>query len=444
MAAVLDLPTAFYYKQLLSHHPSALFILTVIDPSQWYSRIHERLSHMEQRRGVLPTRLQHLFRTVFGTSDFRDMATWTNAFIQHNKDVQATIPASQLLVIDVDDDDSMLQLCSFLRRVDGICQPDQTVLLQTLVTVHSEMPPVRPALYRPLHVSSTPSRFAYVCLLAHPGYKDQHGYFASFLVAVASIRKTGSTHDVIALIYGDTSPRQKDILIRENIQIVFVQGVGSALPASIDIPSSVGAHRPESTFAIYRAKLNTLRLLDYEMVLLFDSDLVVHSNCDHLFEAYSGRYDLVAKSEKFSPLNAGFVFMKPSWQAYIDIDDISNTGAFNTSRGWLDYGPIPSWHARSERTVDWSRFFGAHVEQGLLYYYYFCFGRANAVRSLLYPIHGSDFDGVFTHFIGRAKPFSPEYRTSPLDKFTAEMRAGVSLWRELYRQVFARTHASLD
>ena len=51
-------------------------------------------------------------------------------------------------------------------------------------------------------------------------------------------------------------------------------------------------------------------------------------------------------------------------------------------------------------TTDWS-FYGASVEQGLMYYYYFCLHHGD--NAVLLPV--SEWEERLTHFTGAYKPF---------------------------------------
>jgi hypothetical protein len=123
------------------------------------------------------------------------------------------------------------------------------------------------------------------------------------------------------------------------------------------------------TAAIYRAKVRVLQLIEYEMVLFFDSDVVFHQNCDDLFDT---TLDFVGRKGSNSPFNAGLFLVRPSWQALVDINDVALSASFDSRVGWLQHGPIPDWRPAANGAItDWS-FYGGSVEQGLFYYYYFC------------------------------------------------------------------------
>ncbi len=58
---------------------------------------------------------------VYGSADETDKQVWIEHYTAHNAAVMATIPASQLLVIDVTKGEGWNKLCPFLSRADGPC-----------------------------------------------------------------------------------------------------------------------------------------------------------------------------------------------------------------------------------------------------------------------------------------------------------------------------------
>ena len=127
------------------------------------------------------------------------------------------------------------------------------------------------------------------------------------------------------------------------------------------------------------------------MVLFFDADVIFHANCDHLFETSDS---FVFKGDPDSPFNAGLFLIRPSWQALIDINDVALTLSFDLEKGWMEHGPIPDWRSTGEIT-DWS-FYGASVEQGLIYYYYICRKESANSRRMAQ----SAWNDRTTHFAG--------------------------------------------
>ena len=164
-------------------------------------------------------------------------------------------------------------------------------------------------------------------------------------------------------------------------------------------------------------------------VLYFDADVIFRKNCDDMFQLNE---TFVALSGINSPVNSGIFVVKPSWQSVIDIADVASTMSFNPSTGWLSYGLIPDWRAGHEHELtDWS-FYGASVDQGLLYYYFFCakyFGTGKLLPS-------GAWEDRITHFTGKNKPFLTS--TKPIRSLPARFRRATELWRDIHMELDAR------
>jgi uncharacterized protein YqjF (DUF2071 family) len=50
-----------------------------------------------------------------------DRELWISRFNEHNAKVRASIPSSQLLVVDITEGNTWQSLCPFLARTDGPC-----------------------------------------------------------------------------------------------------------------------------------------------------------------------------------------------------------------------------------------------------------------------------------------------------------------------------------
>ena len=341
--------------------------------------------------GVLPFSLQKLTEAVYGSATI-DKDTWLQHYRAHNARVQSVIPAQQLLVLDLFAGDGWPQLCAFLGEAAGPCAAPAAAafpLLNAQSARRERLDNIRAAALPALLGPGT-GEFAYVSLLAHPSSDSRRPYLHSFLVAAESIRQTGSTYDIVALIFGAISDDDLALLEGEGIKVVPVGGVGASLaenPEAFD----------QSTAAIYRAKLRVLQLTEYDRVMFFDSDVVFTANCDDLLRT---SLDFVGRAGSNSPLNAGTFIIRPSWQALVDISDVSLSMAFSPEQGWFEYGAIPDWRDARAPATDWS-FYGASVDQGLLYFYYFCH-RQGASAALL---PASAWEGRATHFTGTNKPF---------------------------------------
>lgn len=134
--ATVDFPGYRVYKQLLDYYPDARVILTVRDPESWYESANATIYRAEPgllgklKMGVkVPfsarvrnqIRVFQLTRAVWQedfAGRFEDRAFAIERYQQHIADVQATVPADQLLVFDVRE--GWEPLCNFL----GVPVPD--------------------------------------------------------------------------------------------------------------------------------------------------------------------------------------------------------------------------------------------------------------------------------------------------------------------------------
>ena len=137
--AVTDLPSAYFFRELLLAYPDAKAILTVRDADSWlagYAR-HARTRKLQRLTGVrvrvgsaLGLRRQaqqrKLYRykiairnLVYGSVHFQEYLHRTK-FERHNASVISEVPAARLLVMNIFDGDGWEKLCPFL----GVECPD--------------------------------------------------------------------------------------------------------------------------------------------------------------------------------------------------------------------------------------------------------------------------------------------------------------------------------
>lgn len=118
--SAVDWPTACFFRELLKEYPSARFVLTQRDPERWaesfggtiYKLIADRDKAPEEMRAWLEMANEVIVKTGF--SPGYDHDALVNAFKAHNRAVQETIPANQLLVYEVKQ--GWEPLCEFLGK----------------------------------------------------------------------------------------------------------------------------------------------------------------------------------------------------------------------------------------------------------------------------------------------------------------------------------------
>ncbi|MDQ3228029.1 MAG: hypothetical protein M3Q50_15545, partial [Chloroflexota bacterium] len=130
--AIVDWPGAYFWRELIVAHPDAKVILTVRDPERWYESSLATIFSMHANAETSPrTRLlMKLLGFVFrplrgalrvatdviwnGTFDgrFSDKDYAQSVFVEHNREVAATVPAERLLIFEVKQ--GWQTLCAFL------------------------------------------------------------------------------------------------------------------------------------------------------------------------------------------------------------------------------------------------------------------------------------------------------------------------------------------
>lgn len=135
--AVSDIPSAFFYRELLAAYPAAKAVLTIRDVDEWWPSVehhyNERLpiyqiswkrrllASLSGRRQALEEELRHLhLRTrmrhcVFGSESAVEFL-YKKRFVEHNERVQREVPHERLLVMNVAGGDGWEKLCPFLGK----------------------------------------------------------------------------------------------------------------------------------------------------------------------------------------------------------------------------------------------------------------------------------------------------------------------------------------
>ena len=116
--AVFDLPTAFYYKELMEVYPQALFIATHRDPAAWFANFEKYLQIIVKSLylGVMPFTMRSLHETVYGSAR-PEKDLWISRFIKHYDDAAKAIPKHKLLHISVESIDgrkTASEICRFI------------------------------------------------------------------------------------------------------------------------------------------------------------------------------------------------------------------------------------------------------------------------------------------------------------------------------------------
>ena len=140
------------------------------------------------------------------------------------------------------------------------------------------------------------SKEAYVTLL-------YGGFLLGARVLGQSIRETGTQKDLVALCTEAVSEETKEVLRSDGW---IVREVGT-----IENPyGEAGSH----FFGVY-SKLHVWNMTDYERVIILDSDILVLSNIDHLFDC--GTFCASFREAEF--FNSGVLVVEPSSAVFRDM-----------------------------------------------------------------------------------------------------------------------------
>jgi len=118
--SAVDWPTAAFFRELVSHYPSAKFVLTVRDPENWAASFGSTIYKLLAEKDKAPPEVKDwlvMAEGVIANSGFPsglDDDALARAFVAHNEAVKSTIPADQLLVFEVKE--GWEPLCEFLGK----------------------------------------------------------------------------------------------------------------------------------------------------------------------------------------------------------------------------------------------------------------------------------------------------------------------------------------
>ena len=136
---VTDLPSAYFFRELLLAYPNAKAILTERETDSWLSSYqrhahHDRLPQvtgfkkrlalaMGRRKQIRQVELYRykieMRNLVYGSVDFREFLH-RKKYEEHNAAIKREIPSDRLLVMDIVGGDGWEKLCPFL----GLDLPD--------------------------------------------------------------------------------------------------------------------------------------------------------------------------------------------------------------------------------------------------------------------------------------------------------------------------------
>jgi hypothetical protein len=112
--AVTDLPTAYFYDELLIAYPMCNCILTIRNEDDWWESIRYHVNERYAPEGGKRTKLNsQVLNYVYGSAEAHEFL-YRKKYREHNERVLAKIPGDRLLVMDLAAGDGWEKLCPFL------------------------------------------------------------------------------------------------------------------------------------------------------------------------------------------------------------------------------------------------------------------------------------------------------------------------------------------
>jgi hypothetical protein len=123
--AAIDLPTWFWYKDLMKMYPDAKIILTMRDPDSWYKSVYKIAKDFKETGGNenATERLKRIMKftdivlndyPLTSRENIDDEELTKKAYIRHYKDVIEHVPAEKLLKMELGE--GWERLCAFLGK----------------------------------------------------------------------------------------------------------------------------------------------------------------------------------------------------------------------------------------------------------------------------------------------------------------------------------------
>jgi hypothetical protein len=122
--AAVDIPTWFWYKDLIKKYPDAKVILTIRDPESWYISMKKVYAILNDPKYARDSgRLCQVTELSWNFLDHPSSPTYGNmedkestiaAYIKHNQDVTDFVPKENLLIMELGE--GWERLCEFLGK----------------------------------------------------------------------------------------------------------------------------------------------------------------------------------------------------------------------------------------------------------------------------------------------------------------------------------------
>ena len=299
--------------------------------------------------GATPIRIRLMHEMVYGVPE-PDHDIWIAHYNAHIASVKSTIPASQLLILDVKSPTAMLEIADFLDEPHEACE-SAVMPKRNERQGHDENAEDRLAYYAA--IEETPHRHQYAYVTVLPEVVSQ-SVLDALVESITSLKQTQPDADIVVLVYDHIESEAAEAALH-SLEITVIE---SKLYVS---PPNYFPRPP--TDPDLRRRVWAWSLVRYKRVIFFDPATVrFQSNCDALFQ--TDRDFVGFKGTDSAPLTGDFFIATPSYQALADLTDFYEIFAlwFQKYKRWL-YG---QW---TPADFSWS-FPRAGSDQGLYYFYF--------------------------------------------------------------------------
>ena len=222
--------------------------------------------------------------------------------------------------------------------------------------------------------------YAYAFLVGnvHESRMEYRGSLYNILISAQLLRDFGSAADIVVMWQNSADSKLTQIPV-EDARLMEALNIHVIL-----LPTPAVESLPHLIFEKFRV----LELLEYRRVIYLDSDIMPMNALDYLFHLSDPSHTStptilqpnLMRATEGEPANVGFFMVQPyagGWnriQAILERQREAGKNLsfphFDKKVGWghdFTVTPGDNWHAQQKNGTDW-RFYGASVDQGLLYY----------------------------------------------------------------------------
>lgn len=114
--AVVDIPTAHFFRELLSCYPEAKCVLTIRDENEWWRSVQYHFNTEYPASEMNSADIRIAIRELVYSSARAEKELYISRYLRHNDLVRSSVSPERLLVMDITKGDGWDTLCPFLDR----------------------------------------------------------------------------------------------------------------------------------------------------------------------------------------------------------------------------------------------------------------------------------------------------------------------------------------